>query len=261
MWTRHETETTLSSRSEERSKLRPSQTADVQIAFAKTLERQDKDEDAIRVYKEAVKNDPSRADAHLRLAVLHDKSAKFAESAAYYQKALAASPGDPEVFCDKGYSLYLQRKLPDAEAALRQAIALKPDFPRAHNNLGLVLGHARRSSEALAEFRKAGNVSQDAHLNLAFVMTLDERWDEARKEYNVALAIDPASEPAKTGLKELDRLHTRVPALARAVQSVDSAVVPASATAPAAKKAADQSSTTQSKKSRGRRRLIFGNKS
>ena len=182
------------------SAVSPKQAADVQVAFGRTLERQGQDDAAMRAYQDAVKQDPSRADALARLGVLYDKRAKFADSAGYYDKALEARPGDPDIFCDKGYSLYLQRKFNDAETALRQAIALRPEFPRAHNNLGLVLGHQGRRSEALAEFCKAGCNVTDAHLNLAFVMALDGRWDEARQQYSLVLAANPKSDAARQGL-------------------------------------------------------------
>ena len=105
---------------------------------------------------EALKNDPHRADANQRLAVVHDRLGRFQESAGYYAKALAAAPGDAEIFCDKGYSLYLQRRWAEADMCLRQAIALKPRLARAHNNLGLLLARDGKVDEALAEFRAAG---------------------------------------------------------------------------------------------------------
>jgi Flp pilus assembly protein TadD len=211
-------------RSKPRS-VKPKQAADVQIAYGRTLERQGQDDAAIHAYQDAVKQDPRRADAYLRLAILHDKRGKFDESASYYQKALGASPGNPDVFCDKGYSLYLQRKLDAAEAALRQAIALRPEFPRAHNNLGLVLAHEGQRSAALAEFRKAGCSVADAHLNLAFVMAVEGRWEEAKKQYGLVLAANPKCEEARKGLKEVGQLARTMPVRA------DAGVVRASATA------------------------------
>jgi tetratricopeptide (TPR) repeat protein len=204
------------------------QAADVQIAYARTLENQGQLDEAMKVYQAALKRDASRSDALVRLAILHDKQGQFPESAEYYRKALEANPGDPEIFCDKGYSLYLQRRWAEAEIALRQAIALRPDFPRAHNNLGLILGHDGRPDDALAEFRRAGSNSTDSHLNLAFVMTMEQRWPEARKEYQLALADNPNSEPAKAGLQKVAQLAPRFKNLSAApLPRTDRAVAPA----------------------------------
>jgi Flp pilus assembly protein TadD len=105
-----------------------------------------------------------------------------------------------------GYSLYLQRRWGEAEMNLRQALALKPSHSRAHNNLALVLAHGERLDEAFAEFRKAGCTEADARVNMAFVLTLERHWPEARRHYERALAADPSSTPAKKGLEQLSVL-------------------------------------------------------
>src|SRR5699024_691606 len=128
---------------------------------------------AMAAYQDALKRDSHRADAYLRLAVLNDRQGKFSESAVLYQQALAASPGDPNIFNDKGYSLYLQRRWVEAEMSLRQAVVLQPDHARAHNNLGLVLAHTGRPDLAVAEFRQGGCSEADAQINLAYALTLE----------------------------------------------------------------------------------------
>jgi Flp pilus assembly protein TadD len=185
------------------------QVADVQLGLGRTLEKQGELEQAEAAYREAFKQDPARGEAYLRLAIVYDRQGRFSESTELYQKALAAQPGNPEIFCDRGYSLYLQHAWSDAEMNLRQAIALQPAHVRAHTNLGLVLGRAGRVEESVDEFRKAGCTESDALVNLAFVLTLDRRWSEARKHYETALAKDSASERAQKGLEELNSLVSK----------------------------------------------------
>jgi Tfp pilus assembly protein PilF len=185
------------------------QVADVQVGLGRTLENQGELEQAAAAYWEALKKDPARGDAYLRLAIVYDRQGRFSESTELYQKALVAQPGNPEIYCDRGYSLYLQHAWSDAEMNLRQAIALQPAHARAHNNLGLVLGRTGRVEESLDEFRKAGCTESDAQVNLAFALTLDRRWSEARKHYETALAKDGASERAQKGLEELKSLVSK----------------------------------------------------
>src|SRR5262249_39428877 len=158
---------------------------------------------ALAAYQEALRRDPSRGDAALRAAALLDQQGKFAESEECYRKAEAARPGSADVACNRGYSLYVQQRWDEAEAALRQALARQPDHRRAHNNLGLVLARTGRAEEALGEFRKAGLDEADARVNLAFALTLQQAWPQARAEYARALTADPSSAPAKRGLEEL----------------------------------------------------------
>src|SRR6516165_4553162 len=109
------------------------QAADVQVALGRSLEKRGDDADALAAYMEAIKRDPKRTDALLRLAVLNDRRGRFNESAEWYRKALQTSPGNPEVYCDMGYSLYLQRRWAESEMNFQQALAVKPDHARAHN--------------------------------------------------------------------------------------------------------------------------------
>jgi tetratricopeptide (TPR) repeat protein len=87
---------------------------------------------------------------------------------------------------------------------LRQAIALRPDHRHAHNNLGLVLARSGRPEAALEEFRRAGCTEADAHNNLAFALTLEGHWPEARSHYERALSLAPSLTPAQEGLRQLD---------------------------------------------------------
>jgi Flp pilus assembly protein TadD len=186
------------------AELTPAQLADVQVACARSLEKRGDEDQAVARYSEAVKHDPRRADAWLRLAILHDQQGKFADSAEMYRAALAQRPGDPDIFCNIGYSFYLQQRWAEAEMNLRQAITLQANHARAHNNLGLLLARTRRDNEALAEFRKGGCSDADAHANLAFALTLERRWPEARGHYRQALAADASCETARLGLQRLE---------------------------------------------------------
>ena len=78
------------------------QDANVQVAMGRDAELGGDLDTAMAAYHEALKNDPHRADANQRLAVVHDRLGQFQESAAYYSKALAAAPGDAEIFLRQG---------------------------------------------------------------------------------------------------------------------------------------------------------------
>jgi Flp pilus assembly protein TadD len=209
----------LDSAPKERGDLTPRQLADVQIGYARSLEKRGEEDQALARYTEAVKQDPDRADAWLRLAIIHDRQGKFTDSAEMYRKALAQRPGDPDIFCNVGYSFYLQQRWGEAEMNLRQAIVLRPNHAQAHNNLGLVLARTRRDEEALAEFRKGGCAPADAHVNLAFALTLERRWPEAREHYRQAMAADESCVAARQGLHRLEAVM--------ATASLRDAVVPA----------------------------------
>src|SRR5262245_31005529 len=71
---------------EQGPKLTSRQAADVQVALGRSLEMRGDSEQAMAVYREAVRRDPSRADAYMRMAILCDQQGKFEESAGLYRK-------------------------------------------------------------------------------------------------------------------------------------------------------------------------------
>ena len=193
------------------TQLEPAQVSDVQLAFARTLENKGNKAEAAAVYARILQTQPEHAKALHRLAILRDQEGRFQESEKLFQQALKQDPGRPDIFCDIGYSYYLQHRWSEAEINLRQAIALSPDHRRAHNHLGLVLGHAGRSEEALAEFHRAGCTTAQAHANLAFTLSLERRLEEARQQYRLAQLADPKSEDIASRLRELDALAAYLP--------------------------------------------------
>lgn len=185
------------------------QKAAVQMAMARSFEKQGQIDQAIKIYLNAVRKDDCRGDAYHRLAVLHDRKGDCGTSEQFYRAALQREPRNAEVHCDLGYSYYLQRRWQEGEASLRQAIAINPDLTRAHINLGLLLARTGRADESLMEFARAGCPEADARANLAFAFMLEERWMESQRQYESALAVDPQSEAARDGLDALQSLHSR----------------------------------------------------
>ena len=190
--------------------LTSAQIADVQVAIARTVEGRGEVQQAVGFYTEAVRNDPTRTEAWARLAVLADKEGKFAESEEAHRRALDLQPNDPDLYCNRGYSLYLQERWDEAEISLRHAVRLKPDHRRAHNNLGLVLARTGRGVEALVCFRNAGCSASDAHTNHAHGLTLSEDWAGARTQYELALKLSPESDSVRKRLEGLDALIAEV---------------------------------------------------
>jgi Flp pilus assembly protein TadD len=201
-------------------KLTSAQVADVKIAYGRTLEKRGALDQAQATYLEALKLDPNRADACSRLGVLYDQQCKFDEGAAWHRKAVVAQPKNADFHCNIGYSLYLQGKMIEAENSLRQCLALTNEHARAHNNLGMVLARTDRCEEALAEFRRGGCNENDAQTNLAYALTLERRWAEARACYERVLAADPSSTESQKGLQSLNKLMAKADA-ARSAQDLE----------------------------------------
>lgn len=185
------------------------QKANVQMAYARSLEKEGQADQAIKTYLEMIKKNKGQADACHRLAVLYDKKGDCQESQKYYQVALKKEPNNAEIVCDYGYSLYLQRRWAEAEAQFQQALKLDAELSRAHNNLGLLLARTGREAEALQHFVKGGCDEGSARSNLGLALALEQRWPEAQHEFQRALDADPNSKTAARGLAAMRSLQTR----------------------------------------------------
>lgn len=176
----------------------------VQFALGRTLEEEKNWKGAEQVYRRVLEQNPKHADAAHRLAILCDRQNRFKDSEKYFRLALKARPGDPNVFCDVGYSCYRQRRWADAEMNLKQATAINKSHARAHNHLGLLYAQLDRRMEALAEFKLAGCKLSQAHMNVALVLSLNDRLEDAQQEYLVALNADPASDEVRSRLQKIE---------------------------------------------------------
>jgi tetratricopeptide (TPR) repeat protein len=189
--------------------LRPEQKADVQMAIGRAMEKEGNLDAAQGVYLNVTKMDPSRADAFHRLAILHEMKGEQLQALAYYGEALNRRPNTSDFYCDFGYSLYLRTRWQEAETNLRHAISLRPDNPRAHNNLGLLLARTGRHNEALSEFSQAGCSEAEARSNLAHALMLENRWENAEQQIQAAIALNTASKEAQAKINHMNRLIAR----------------------------------------------------
>jgi Flp pilus assembly protein TadD len=177
------------------------QAADVEVALGRTLQESGDLKAAEAAFRDALAKDPRRADAEARLAILAEERGDPKQAEEHFERALKLAPKDPDILCDRGYSLYLQRRWADAESCLRKALKEDPRHARGHNNLGLVLARQGDREGALAEFARAGCDRADAQSNLALVTAMEGRLDEARELYAAAAAAKPGSAPAREGLR------------------------------------------------------------
>jgi predicted O-linked N-acetylglucosamine transferase (SPINDLY family) len=94
----------------------------------------------------------------------------------------------------------------DAEKCLRRALATKPDFVEAHNNLGNALSKLGRLTEAERSFRRALALNPDyvgAHVNLGVALKGLGKPGEAEQHLRTALALDPKLAEAQNNLGNL----------------------------------------------------------
>jgi tetratricopeptide (TPR) repeat protein len=103
-------------------------------------------------------------------------------------------------------SLYWQGRYAEAETAFAHAIGLKPDYIRAHCDLGEMLAEQRRLAESEAAYQRALVLDPNcvtAHAALAGLFLTESRLEEAEHHCREALRTDPALARAHFTLWEI----------------------------------------------------------
>jgi Tfp pilus assembly protein PilF len=129
----------------------------------------------------------------LALSLTKTKPTRLAEAVGYYRAAVALRPDSPGVHINLGLALHDQGKPAAAAAEYREAIRLKKDYPEAHCNLGNVLLDLKHPEEAIEEYRKALEIDPKlakAHNGLGAVLCDDQgKPAEAAAEYREAIRL------------------------------------------------------------------------
>lgn len=129
----------------------------------------------------------------------------------YYKKALALDPDNPESHNNLGILYKRKSQYEQAEREYKTALSF-PDYPTpeyAYYNLGVLYRTRKRYEEAVIYFKKA-LASEDnfpkAHNGLG--LTYKAQWDyqQARRSFQKAVELDPGYEEAKRNLDTVWRL-------------------------------------------------------
>jgi serine/threonine-protein kinase len=125
------------------------------------------------------------------------------EAVRFLTAAVALRPESPGSHLNLGYALSGKGQVDEAIACFRRAIALDPNYAMAHYNLGNALLDQRKLDEAIACYRKAIELdAKDArfHNNLGAALQAKGHVEQAIASYRKAIALDPKSSKAHNNL-------------------------------------------------------------
>lgn len=165
---------------------------------------------AIGLFKEAIRLAPGMARAYDNLGLCYYSQNENALAVESYKKAIdldrALPHPSPWPYLNLGIALQLMNDPPAAEANLRDAIRLDPDFAEAHFQLGNVLEHLGQPQAAVSEFREAARLNTDyaePHFALARIYRRLGQEAAAREEVNTYLRIHSRSRTGSSPSKQL----------------------------------------------------------
>ncbi|HUY80754.1 MAG TPA: tetratricopeptide repeat protein [Acidobacteriaceae bacterium] len=153
--------------------------------------------DAQKWFSKVAEEKPNDADAWYLLGRTQYNEDQFADAIASYGKALALRPGYLEAENNMGLAWQGLNKMDKAMAAYRQAIAWQADHPRdpqPYLNLGVLLTDQGHPEEAIPSLRQAARLAPGnpkIHEEFSRALEASNRLPEAQHELEQAVALAP----------------------------------------------------------------------
>lgn len=165
--------------------------------------------EAKTAFESLLQNYPKEPELHLFFAIASLRLGAVRRAEVHIRKALDLAPDHLEARTLLGWiNLEVQKDFPAAIEAYSRVVELKPTSPQAHNNLGVAFRKNGDLNGAIESFSRALDLRGDyaeAWSNRGWVYVEQERWREARSDFDQALRLNPRDEGALYGLSRVLR--------------------------------------------------------
>lgn len=161
--------------------------------------------DAASICRQVLESAPDNGYALYLSGTLYHLAGQNETAVKQLARSVTIQP-DPFAYNTLGVAFQALKKLPEAENAYRQALALKSDYAIACRNLGVVLANRGQLQEAEACYRQAIEHQPDftaVYINYACMLLAIDRLDEAATLCRQALALEPDNVTAKIHLNHI----------------------------------------------------------
>lgn len=137
-------------------------------------------------------------------AVAFSEKKKYSEAVPAWKKALALDPDDPRAHDNLGVALAETGDIDDAIAEYRKSLELNSGSSHTHNNLGSALAERGMIDEAFEQFERAVELNPDnasAQVNLGNALALKkEHLSDALEHLRKGVELDPESSSGQNDL-------------------------------------------------------------
>ncbi len=150
---------------------------------------------------------------------------KYSESLSLLNKALILYPNSPDLFFQKGFTLYYLQDFPGAIECYQNCLKLNPKHSDVFVNMGVALKESGKIKEAIEAYKKAIELNSDdekAYVNLGVAQKSLKLFEEAISSYDKAIEIKKENFPAYLNkgyaLESLGRYDEAIAAFYKAIE-------------------------------------------
>jgi serine/threonine-protein kinase len=167
--------------------------APVHVMMGRIEAADGRDQKAIESFRLALKLDPRNPDAPRELASRFDALGQLQNAEGAYKTAIALRPRYWAVYNEMGAFKFRHGNYREAALYFEKVIRLTPDNPLAYRNLGAVHLELGDFEEAAQLLRRSLAIKPTArsYSNLGTVYYYQERYSDAAREYEKAVALAP----------------------------------------------------------------------
>ena len=144
--------------------------------------KQGRYEEAVRIFKKALKKNNRHAVTHLNLGHAYNELGKYPEALLALQKGIELDPRQAVAYNNLGITLFHLKKYQESIDAFKQAIKLTPHYAQAIDNLGVCFMETGLLHEAIEQFLKANDLEPllaSVYIHLLQALDLSHVTDDA----------------------------------------------------------------------------------
>ena len=164
------------------------------LAQAARLHKEGRLEEAEKLYRQALKNNPDNVDAMRMLAMVAATLKRYEDAERLLRRALGIAPDFLTAVIDLGRILKEQDRFEEAIDYFKKAIEINPHNPQTHFLLAGAYAPAALNHEAVREYQRTLQLSPrhpGALLGLGNALKTIGRLDEAVRAYHDCISVKP----------------------------------------------------------------------
>ncbi len=163
-------------------------------------------DDALESGTEALNHFPNNLRIRMIMADILSTQGKYQQALQHYKKIIDIDPSNSRALLLTGYVLKTLKEYDQAKEQFKKVTIVDPGNPLGYHYLGTSLARSGEMESAEEKFKKSINLRPgllEARQNLARVLELQQKYEEAAKQYQIILKVDPSNETVKNHLESM----------------------------------------------------------